>query len=199
MSEITQLPVSLPPIMHMSSTEETASRGTLPQGKTMEKVIAVLSEFIKYSMQAAHNRLDQKHLSVEDLYRLSSDKQSKKFTESWVVGVLGGVSGLATIASGLGFVTAPWVQQLRPGLTVEEAVKAVKKAADGLAGVSRTGSDAFKTYQEGLIGEVDTRYMIQQSTMQTLQQASTSFDQSVTRTQELLTQITNSNSRAHSG
>jgi hypothetical protein len=110
--------------------------------------------------------------------------------------VLGSISGLATIASGLGFVIAPWAQQFNHGITPD----AISRTAEGFAGFSKTGSDVFKAYQEGLIGEIDTRYAIEQSVdLQASMQSYMALHQFVTKVQEMALQILTSQNRASGG
>src|ERR1700730_16129431 len=102
MSVSLQQPISPLPIMPMpvsSEENEPAWRGTLPEGKTLEKVLAVMSEIFKNAILSSDDRLKLKDLSVEDLFKLSGQKHDKKSTEGLVNAILGAGAGLATLLS----------------------------------------------------------------------------------------------------
>ncbi len=126
MSLSVQSPTALP-IMHMTEPEaDVSSRGTLPKGKTLDKVIAVLGAINITLTAAASTFLTRQNGSVNHLDEMSAEKKKELITKAFVITFLGTLGALATGASGFGAYIAPALQGFNANITAD-MVKSTSK------------------------------------------------------------------------
>jgi hypothetical protein len=154
-----QQPVSALPLMHTIASEEENMRGTLPEGKTLEKVLRVISLINLGLTMAAHNALSRQHNALDSQETLTDNRTHTMMKQSKVQLGLGGGAAAASFVSALSFVIAPQLLNLYAGISPDM----VQRFADGASIALNRGSEASKSYYEALTGEIENRRSIIQS------------------------------------
>lgn len=193
---VQSLPSPLP-LMHMPAQgTEKPVRGEMPDGTTLEKVLAVISAINLTLTTASGVMLIRLNNSVAQLQKLTEEKQKLMFTQAFVITLLGAAAGAATFTGGLGYAIAPQLQQLSNKIT-PTVVESTAKAA---ATVLEHGSKGYSTLSDGHQAGVDAdRNRVQSLVQQAAQEANNHLERQRDGLITAANAILNAKSRANGG
>jgi hypothetical protein len=133
--------------------------GTLPQGKTIEKVLLTIAAVNLTLTLAAGAFLVRLNQSVGELNKLTEEKRKKMVAQAIIVTGLGVLAGGATMAGGCSEFLLPSLQNWNADITAD-TITATAKAASGIL---ESGSGCYKTVSDSHQTKIDNDRNIQQS------------------------------------